>query len=315
MELPWTEKYRPTTLDEVVGQTEIVKRLKAYVKEGNFPDMIFAGPAGVGKTSCALAFANDFFGNPTGVFMELNASDERRIDDIRTKVKNFAKTVPIAQKNLKIIFLDEADALTVDAQHALRRIMEMFSSQTRFILSVNYSSKIIDPIQSRCTMFRFKPLGDEEIKKMLLRIAEKEGLELDDSAISALIYVSEGDMRRAVNLLQSAAMEDRRITEKLIYNISSFARPKEVREMLNLAISGEFSKAREVLNKLMLDYGMSGEDIISQMYKEITSSKLKDNQKAKLMDVLGEFNFRIVEGANERIQLEALIAKISSGII
>ncbi|MGB9703488.1 MAG: replication factor C small subunit [Candidatus Micrarchaeia archaeon] len=311
MELPWTEKYRPKTLSEVVGQKEIVKRLKAYVKEGNFPDMIFAGPAGVGKTSCALAFARDLFGDLSGSFMELNASDERRINDIRTKVKDFAKTLPISGKNLKIIFLDEADALTVDAQHALRRIIEMFSGQTRFILSVNYSSKIIEPIQSRCTIFRFKPLSKEEITEMIMRIAKNENLSIEKEAIDALIYISEGDMRKAINLLQSAAMESKKISEKLIYSISSFARPKEVREMLNKAINGEFSKAREILDKLLFDYGLSGEDIIIQAYKEILNSKIEEKKKALLLDVLGEFNFRIVEGANERIQLEAMIAKIS----
>jgi replication factor C small subunit len=312
MELPWTEKYRPKTLDDVVGQKEIVKRLKAYVKEGNFPDMIFAGPAGVGKTSCALAFAYDLFGDLKGSFMELNASDERRIDDIRTKVKDFAKTLPISGKNLKIIFLDEADALTIDAQHALRRIMEMFSAQTRFILSVNYSSKIIEPIQSRCTIFRFKPLSNEEITEMLNRIAKNEKLILEKEAIDALIYISEGDMRKAINLLQSAAIENKRITEKLIYSISSFARPKEIKEMLSKAMNGEFSKAREILNNLFLEYGMSGEDIIMQVYKEILNLKIEETEKAKLLDVVGEFNFRIVEGANERIQLEAMLAKIAT---
>jgi len=312
MELPWTEKYRPKTLDEVAGQKEIVKRLKAYVKEGNFPDMIFAGPAGVGKTSCALAFAYDLFGDLKGSFMELNASDERRIDDIRTKVKDFAKTLPISGKNLKIIFLDEADALTVDAQHALRRIIEMFSAQTRFILSVNYSSKIIEPIQSRCTIFRFKPLSNEEITEMLNRIAKNENLTLEKEAIDALIYISEGDMRKAINLLQSAAIENKRITEKLIYSISSFARPKEIKQMLTEAMNGEFSKAREILNNLILEYGMSGEDIIMQVYKEVLNLKIEDAKKAKLLDILGEFNFRIVEGANERIQLEAMLARIAT---
>jgi len=190
--------------------------------------------------------------------------------------------------------------------------MEMFSAQTRFILSVNYSSKIIEPIQSRCTIFRFKPLSNEEIAEMLNRIAKKEGLTLEKDAVDALIYISEGDMRKAINLLQSAAIENKRITEKLIYSISSFARPKEIKEMLNKALNGEFTNAREILNNLFYEYGMSGEDIIMQIYREVLNLKIEEVKKAKLLDIIGEFNFRIVEGANERIQLEALLARLAT---
>ena len=163
-DIPWTEKYRPSNLDEVVGQQQIVSRIKSFVKNRNFPNMIFAGPAGIGKTTCAIAMAKELYKDEIGfAFKELNASDARGIDVIRGEVKEFAKTISISKVPIKIIFLDEADALTSEAQHALRRTMEQFSSETRFVLSANYASKIIEPIQSRCVVFRFKHLTEDGV--------------------------------------------------------------------------------------------------------------------------------------------------------
>lgn len=309
MELPWTEKYRPKTLDEVVGLEDIVERLKAYVKEKNMPNLLFAGPPGTGKTACALALSYELFGeNLKYNFLELNASDERGIDIIRGKIKEFAATLPYGDASFKIIFLDEADALTRDAQNALRRTMEMYSRTTRFILSCNYSSKIIEPIQSRCALFRFKPLNKEKIVERLEYIAKNEGLHIDKKALDAVYYISEGDMRRAINILQAAAILEKHITEETIYKISAKARPTEIKELITLSLKGDFLKAREMLDKLLYEYGMSGEDIIIQIYKEVISLDIENKLKVKIIDRLGEINFRIVEGANDRIQLEALIA-------
>ena len=307
--LPWVEKYRPRALSEVIGQELIVDRLRSFVSRGNFPSMIFAGSPGVGKTACAIAMANDLYGENIGsAFKELNASDERGIDVIRGSVKEFAKTLSVARVPVKIIFLDEADSLTADAQHALRRTMERYAAETRFILSANYASKIIEPIQSRCVVFRFKPLSEEEMKKYISRMVKGEELEIDEKAINALIYVGDGDLRKLTNILQSAAMHSKKIAESSIYDVAARARPKEIISMLKYATSDDFNNARVELNNLILKHGMSAEDILTQCYREVQNLNIDERLKLEMLKQIGEYNFRIVEGANERIQLEAMLA-------
>jgi replication factor C small subunit len=311
-DIAWTEKYRPSKIDDIIGQSAIAERLSAFVKAKSFPNMIFAGPAGVGKTTSAIAMAKELYQDSINeAFLELNASDARGIDVIRGKVKEFARTIPLTSGLVKVIFLDEADALTPEAQHALRRTMERYSATTRFVFSANYASKIIEPIQSRCVVLRFKPLNEEEVKKYIKRIEKCEKLEIDDKAMEALVYVSEGDLRKLTNVLQSAAVLNRKINEKAIYDIASRARPKEVSSMLRYAIEGNFQSARNELNTLMLSYGMSGEDILLQCYREALALPVGDHVKLSIVKAIGEYNFRIVEGANERIQLEAMIADLA----
>jgi replication factor C small subunit len=305
----WTEKYRPKNLSEVVGQAHAVERLKAYVETNNMPHLLFTGPAGVGKTTCSLAMAKEMFGDDwKGNFIELNASDERGIDVVRGKIKEFARTAPLGGAEFKIIFMDEADALTSDAQAALRRTMEKYSKICRFILSCNYSSKIIDPIQSRCAVFRFKPLTTEDLRGYLQRIINNEQVDIDDEAIEGLVHVARGDMRRAVNSLQVAASLNKHIDMDTIYQISGMANPEEVRKMLELALGGNFIGARDRLDDIMVTYGLSGQDIIRQIHSSFFDLSISDSDKVRLMDKTGEIEFRIVEGSNERIQLEALLA-------
>lgn len=311
-DLPWIEKYRPHNLKDVIGQKLIVERLMSFVEKGNFPSMIFAGSAGIGKTTCAIAMANDLYGEElTSAFKELNASDTRGIDVIRGEVKEFAKTRSMGNVPVKIIFLDEADSLTGDAQHALRRTMEKYSRETRFILSANYASKIIDPIQSRCVVFRFKPLDEQNMKDYIARIVKGEGLEIDDKAIEALIYVGDGDGRKLTNILQSSAMQNPKVTADSVYEVASKARPKEIIKMLNSAVAGEFEPARDELDNLMLKQGMSAEDILTQCYREVQNLNIEEKLKLRLVVEIGECNFRIVEGSNERIQLEAMLAQLA----
>jgi DNA polymerase III, gamma/tau subunits len=305
----WTEKYRPKTLNEVVGQKHVTERLKAYVSSGNMPHLLLTGPAGTGKTTCSLAMAKEMFGEEwKGNFIELNASDERGIDVVRGKIKEFARTAPLGKAEFKIIFMDEADALTSDAQAALRRTMEKYSKICRFILSCNYSSKIIDPIQSRCAVFRFSPLTVEDVSEYLNMIIKNESVKIENDALEGLIHVARGDLRRAVNSLQVAASLDKPITLDVIYQTTGQAKPEEVKKMLETALNGNFVLAREMLDNIMINYGLSGQDIIRQIHSLFFDLSITDSEKVRLMDKTGEIEFRIVEGSNERIQIEALLA-------
>jgi replication factor C small subunit len=306
----WTEKYRPNTLKEVVGQEDITDRLQSYVRDKNLPHLLFTGSAGTGKTTCALALARELFGDEVWQqnFQELNASDERGIQVVRTKIKDFARTAPIGDLPFKIIFLDEADALTPEAQAALRRTMERYTHTCRFIMSCNYSSKIIEPIQSRCAVFRFRRLSDESIKKYLQAISKKEKLKVTSKAFDAIIYIAAGDLRKATNSLQVAATFNREINEDTMYRSTATAKPQDVENLVKTALGGDFIGARNLLDELLTTYGLSGEDIIGQIHKNIFNINIPERTKVELVDTLGEIEFRLVEGSNERIQLETLLA-------
>jgi replication factor C small subunit len=308
----WTEKYRPKDFHEVLGQDVIVKRVEAFVKEKNMPHLLFSGPAGVGKTSLSLVIARQLFGDSWhNNFLELNASDERGIDVIRVKVKDFARTRAIGDVPFKIIYLDECDALTREAQQALRRTMENYTQTCRFILSANYSSKIIDPIQSRCAIFRFKPLPKEDISKLIKKIAKSEDLSIDDKSVEALYHISEGDCRRVENILQSAAAISKKVNEEIIYSLASVARPKEVKDVLELALKNKFIDAREKLLDVMLNYGLSGLDVIKQVQKELYNLDIDGRSKMRLIEKCGEAEFRLTEGSDEFVQLEAFLASVT----
>ena len=306
----WIEKYRPQKLADIVGQNEIIERLESYVKSGNLPHLLFTGSAGVGKTTAAVALAREFFGDSWHMnFRELNASDERGIDVVRNQIKQFARTSPLEGATFKILFLDEADALTPDAQAALRRTMESYAQTCRFILSCNYSSKIIDPIQSRCAIYRFRALGRDAVKEEIQRIAKKESLTIQDGAIDAIIYIAQGDMRKAINALQGAAIISREIDEKMVYAITATARPDEIDELLDLSLNGDFEGAEAVLQKLLQERGIAPNELINQCYRVLIKRPLDQGLRVALIDQLGVTDFRLSEGANSEIQMEALIAQ------
>lgn len=300
-------------MDDVVGQEEIVRRLKSYVRSRNVPHLLFSGPPGVGKTAAAISMVRELFGDDWRAnFIELNASDERGIDVVRHKVKDFARTAPLGDAEFKVIFLDEADALTNDAQSALRRTMERYSSICRFILSCNYSSKIIEPIQSRCAVYRFRSLSEDAVAERMKKIAKDEGVNVTDEGMGAIVYVARGDMRKAINALQAASLMEDSVTEETIYQITATARPEQIKELIEAAIAGKFTAARSLLDELLLVQGLSGEDVILQIHRQMISLMDSDFLSAetlvRLMDRIGEIDFRMTEGANERIQLEALLA-------
>lgn len=308
----WIEKYRPKKLEDVVGQKEVIRRLASYVRSKNLPHLLFSGTAGTGKTASSICVAREIFGEDewTNNFTELNASDERGIEVVRTKIKNFARTSPLGDFGFKIIFLDEADALTFDAQSALRRTMEKYTSTCRFILSCNYSSRIIEPIQSRCAVYRFRPMTGEAVEERIKYIAKEEGITLTSDGLEAIKYVAAGDMRRAINAIQAAAMLDKTVNMDAIYKTTSTARPSEIIELIRCALDGDFGKARAKLDYLFIEQGLSGGDMLGQIYRTMFDMTIPDRLKIDMIERIGEIDFRIAEGANEHIQLESLMAHI-----
>jgi len=305
----WTEKYRPSIFADIVGQEDVIKRVASLTDSLNIPHLLFAGPAGTGKSTLALIVVRELFKeNWKENYLELNASDERGINVVREKVKNFARTKSIGNVPFKIIFLDEADALTPEAQQALRRTMENYSATCRFILSCNYSSKIIDPIQSRCALFRFKLLEKKDIEKVIQKIVLRENLTITPEATEMMYEGSEGDCRRCINLLQSTSAVSPSITTELVSTILSDAKPKDIKIVLDYAVSGDFQKAREKLLDIMLRQSISGQDVVKAIQKEIWNLPVEPEIKVKLTEKTGEAEFRIVEGSDPFIQLQALLA-------
>jgi len=309
----WTEKYRPKTLGEIIDQEEIVSRLQEFVKRAAMPHCLFAGPPGTGKTTAALCLAHDLFGvRFQDVFMELNASDERGIDVVRTTVKEFARMASLSSVPFKILVLDEADNMTSDAQSALRRTMEKYTDTCRFVLCCNYSGRIIEPIQSRCALFRFTPLPDEKIVENLHRIAKNEGLKFTETGLKSIVEVGEGDLRKSINTLQAASSMSKGITEESVYQVVGRAKPTDVHEMLNHALKGDFIKAREELRHLLVRYGLSGSEIVRQIHSEIFRLAVPEKKRIDFVEAVGEIDFRLVQGGDEEVQLSALLAKLAS---
>ena len=307
----WTEKYRPKNLDDMVNQREIVERLKSFVKSRNVPHCIFAGPPGTGKTTAALCLARDLYREAYREhLMELNASDERGIDVVRETVKTFARVKSIGEIPFKIMILDEADNMTSDAQQALRRTMERYTETCRFIMCANYSGKIIEPIQSRCAPFRFTYLPREEHDHYLKEIATKEKVKLAPEGLEAIFEVCGGDLRKAINTLQSAASLGKPVDSKVVYSVTGKANPADVQKMLKVAMDGDFVEARKQLREMIQKYGLAGSDIIRQIHTEIFRGDVPEKWKIKLADIVGEVDYRLVEGADEEVQLSALLAKL-----
>ncbi|KAJ7786543.1 P-loop containing nucleoside triphosphate hydrolase protein [Mycena metata] len=304
-ELPWVEKYRPTILDDVVGNGETIDRLKVIARDGNCPHIIISGLPGIGKTTSIHCLAHQLLGDAykEGV-LELNASDERGIDVVRNKIKAFAqKKVTLPKGRHKIVILDEAD-------RRFRRTMEIFSNTTRFCLACNMSNKIIEPIQSRCAILRYAKLRDPEILKRLLEICEMEKVEYNDDGLTALIFTSEGDMRQAINNLQSTHSGFGFISGDNVFKVCDQPHPIIVQATIRACTKGDINTAMEKLTELW-EQGYSAVDIVVTIFRVVkTFDEMPEHTKLEYIKEIGFTHMRILEGVGTLLQLAGLVARL-----
>lgn len=313
-DLAFVEKYRPRILKDVIGQRNIVLRLSEFINDPQMPHLLLAGPAGTGKTTSALCLVHEIQGTlceRNRSYIELNASDARGIDVVRSDIKEFARMEPPPGLPFKIAVLDEADNMTGPAQNAFRRTMEKYSSITRFILICNYPNNIIDPIQSRCSLIRFTALTDDDIRERLNYIAKKENISLTETGATAILYVSNGDCRRAINYLQSCSNMNEEITDDTVYQIAGRLNPRDVRDFISVAVSDDIQEAKKRLLFFLNEYGISGKNIVKQMHRESFDLEMPLSTKRHLIRLLGETEHRLTQGATEDVQLLNLIMQLS----
>ncbi|KAG9232465.1 P-loop containing nucleoside triphosphate hydrolase protein [Amylocarpus encephaloides] len=312
-ELPWVEKYRPVFLDDVVGNTETVERLKIIAKDGNMPHVIISGMPGIGKTTSVLCLARQMLGESyKEAVLELNASDERGIDVVRNRIKGFAqKKVTLPQGRQKLVILDEADSMTSGAQQALRRTMEIYSATTRFAFACNQSNKIIEPLQSRCAILRYSRLTDAQVVKRILQIIEAEKVEYSEDGLAALVFTAEGDMRQAINNLQSTWAGFGFLSGDNVFKVVDSPHPIKIQAMLKACHEGKVDAALETLKELW-DLGYSSHDIISTMFRVTkTIPTLSEHAKLEFIKEIGFTHMKILEGVQTLLQLSGCIARLS----
>lgn len=307
----WVEKYRPQTLDDIVGHEEVVKRMRDFLEDESIPHVLFAGMQGIGKTAIVQAFAKEKYGkdNWRNNVLDINASDESGIDTIRNKVSDYAVQGTIGEHQYKIIFLDECDALSKDAQQTLRRVMEDHADVTRFFLSCNYKSEIIGPIQSRCAPFSISPLSDEDLFEIGRRVADGEDIEVDDDTLKLMVNAADGDARKLINSMQ-AAEYDGVIDENGVGVVVQTVNEALIEQIVDTAVEGNLDDAMRQLDVEVLKEGVPANILCDNFLKVIKKKNLRGDVKAKMLDKVAETNWRVMRGANPHVQFHSLLADL-----
>nr|CAB3265539.1 replication factor C subunit 5 [Phallusia mammillata] len=310
LNLPWVEKYRPKSLDDLISHEDILKTIRRFMAEDRLPHLLFYGPPGTGKTSTILACAKQLYSVKefNSMVLELNASDDRGIGIVRNQILSFASTRTIFNKGFKLIILDEADAMTKDAQNALRRVMEKFTENTRFCLICNYLTKIIPAIQSRCTRFRFGPLSTDQMKPRLEHVIEQESLKITEDGMTAVVTLACGDMRKALNILQSTSMAHDEVNENTVYTCTGHPKKSDIENILEWMLNKDFTSAYRKVIALKTENGMALQDILLQVHIYVHRIDFPLDVRILLLDKLANIEERLAAGTNEKIQTSSLIA-------
>jgi len=313
------EKYRPDNLNQIYGQQDIVDTVRKFVHEGRLPHLLFYGPPGTGKTSTIIALAREIYGaNYKNMVLELNASDDRGIDVVRNQIKNFASTRQIFSLGFKLIILDEADAMTAVAQNSLRRIIEKYTKNTRFCILANYAHKLNPALLSRCTRFRFNPISTEGIKQQIDKVIIKENITIKHTAVEALLNLSKGDMRRALNVLQAckAAVDGdaTEIDDEMIYECVGAPHPQDIETVLDSILKDDWSTSSITINTFKQQKGLALIDLITGFVDILNKYELKPKTRIAILKGLSEIEYGISRGGNDKIQSSAIIATIKGAL-
>lgn len=311
--LPWVEKYRPETLQELISHEDIIATIERFIDADHLPHLLLYGPPGTGKTSTILACARKLYSPKefNSMVLELNASDDRGIGVVRERILNFASTRTIFKSGFKLVILDEADAMTNDAQNALRRVIEKFTENVRFCLICNYLSKIIPAIQSRCTRFRFGPLSSEQILPRLNYVIKQEQINVSEDGRKALLTLSGGDMRRIINILQSTSMAFNEVTEDNVYMCVGHPLRSDITNILNWVLNEEFETAYKKVSELKVAKGFALQDILAELHTLSHRIEFPVEARIQLVQDLSEVEWHLSAGASEKIQLSAVIASFA----